>query len=255
MTNKEFTPVGREETQIGKIEELMATPERRVKRKGERAVVVRSSGEIEDDWIIENFDPETGAAIVSKRDERGKFLRKEIPREEFLAANFFRSEEMIGALNSERKKIAGRTIFSEKALKMQERDPRAIDDIKESFARGDIGPMREYFARQMKELEARFKDEDKAMQERRRELLAQIEELEKELVELEKQYAFSRVLKERQVIGAKMGSVKNVLNIARQEFELITQKLRLGHKELDDVRNFVSILDQEFERRRTKAAA
>lgn len=250
----ERTPVGREETQIGRIEELMATPERRVKRKGERAIVIRSSGAIEDDWVIENFDPETGAAVVSKRDERGKLLKKEIPREEFLATNFYRSEEMLGMIDSERRKIASRTIFSEKAFKRQERDLRVLDDIKESFARGDIGPMRKYFAEKMRELEARFRDEGRVLKERRRELLTQIEKLEKELAELERNYAFARSLSEQQKISAEIGVARNVLNPARLEFESITQKLELGHKELDDARSFVSILDQEIERRSKIAA-
>ena len=55
---RDLTPVGREESQIGRIEDLMATPERQVKKAGERAVVRRSSGDIEADWIIEKFDPE-----------------------------------------------------------------------------------------------------------------------------------------------------------------------------------------------------
>ncbi len=154
----ERTPVGPEETQIGRIEELMVTPERRVKRKGERAVVVRSSGAIEDDWIIEEFNPESGAAVVSKRNEDGRLLRKEIPREEFLAANFHRSEEMLGFIDSERQKIASRTIFGEKARETQERDLERLNNIKKFFAKGDILPMRDYFGKKCKNWNLDFEE-------------------------------------------------------------------------------------------------
>ncbi len=92
------------------------------------------------------------------------------------------------------------------------------------------------------------------MRERRKELLNQIEKLERELAELERDYALARNLEKRRATSAKMGLVSNILNPARKEFESITQKLRLGHKELDDVRGFVNILDQEIERKGRKAA-
>lgn len=250
----EHIPVGREETQIGNIEELMATPERRIKRRGETAVVVRSSGQIESDWIIEKFDPETGAAIVSKRDEKGKLLRKEISREEFLATNFPRSEEMVGAIDREKKRFLGMAVFNEKTRKRQEKDIEVMQDIKDAFAAGDIGPMRDYFVRQMKEMEKRFSQEDNLQHDEMRELTVETEDANKELVDLNKRFIFARSAEEKRRISDAMISVRNRLGPALKKREDIQQKLRLGHHELNEVMQFVSILDQEIERKEKKAA-
>ena len=56
--------------------------------KGQIVTVERSSGDIENDWILFGYDKKTGDAIVIKKEEEtGEILKKEIPRDELKDLN------------------------------------------------------------------------------------------------------------------------------------------------------------------------
>jgi hypothetical protein len=249
------TPVGPEGTQIGSIEELMAMPERRVKRQGERAVIVRSSGAIEADWIIEKFDPETGVATVSKRDERGHLLKKEIPREEFLATNFFKSEEMVGALNKEQKRInmmgfQGLRRGQETRVKEMAR----LEKIRESFRAGDLGPMRDFFAEPLARLEGEARAAEKAREDDRRRLIKEMRDQDQYLVKLEGRLAIEKDSSQRWLLGDEIARAKDWKTSLMLKFEELKNPLP-SSPEFDRLRWFVEILDQETETRRKRVGA
>jgi DNA repair exonuclease SbcCD ATPase subunit len=245
---RDLTPAGRDESRIGKIEDLIATPERRVKKSGENAVVVRSSGKIESDWIIEKFDPETGVASVSKRDKEGKLLMKEIPRKDFLAVNFPRSDEMFYTLERGREKGLGKAMSKE-----SEKDLQRIAEAKKAFAGGDIGPMRNYFAEQMRVLEKRYKEEDNLQRKDREKAVKAIGKIEKDLAKVERNRLESRG-SERDADDLTIIHLREDLQDAKTRFEDASRRLEGGHDDLNNLREFVAILDQEFDKRSARAA-
>lgn len=251
---RNLTPVGRNESQIGNIEELMATPERKVKRTGETAVVQRSSGEIETDWVIGNFDPETGAVTVSKADARGRVMTKGIPRDEYLKMNFPRSDEMFYALEDERKKISSKAAFSESSRKAIVKEQGEFLEVKNAFAEGDIETVRKHFAGRIKRLEKQYEGEDEVQKDARARALKEIEKIEKTLAKLERHRIDARGSK-RDADELALIHAKEDLAGARIRFEDANRRLGAGHLDLNRLREFVATLDQEMEKRGRQAAA
>ncbi|MBU1146651.1 hypothetical protein KKD80_03850 [Patescibacteria group bacterium] len=241
------TPVGRAESQIGKIEELMATPERRIKKQGENAIVIRSSGEIEGDWVIEGFNPETGDAIVSKKDKRGNLLKKTIPREEYLSLNFLGSDEMLSSIERDRQKNLDKDMSGRAKKELQ----RAVE-AKHAFARGDIAAVRRYFVEQARDLEKRYSEDDDTQRDIRKKVLKEIEKIEKDLVKTQRHRVDSRG-SERDADDLAVINLQQDLGDAKKRFEEANLRLGAGHADLDRLRGFVSILDQEIERRKKAA--
>lgn len=249
-----FTPVGHEESQIGRIEDLMATPERKVKRVGERAVVRRSSGEIEADWVIEKFDPETGAVTVGKADVRGRILTKEIPRDEYFKINFPKSDEMFFSLENERKKVSSRAAFNESSRKVIGKELEGLMEVKDAFTEGDVGTVRHHFVEQVKKFEKQYEGEDETQRRARERALKEMEKIEKTLAKLERYRLGSRG-SERDADDLAIINSKEDLQGAKTRFEDANRRLGAGHSDLDRLREFVVILDQEIEKRGERAAA
>lgn len=249
-----LTPVGREESQLGRIEDLMATPERKVKKIGERAIVARSSGAVEADWVIEKFDPETGAATVSKRDEKGRVLRKEIPREDFLAVNFPGSEEMFFALENERAKISSKAAFSESSRKAIDKEAQGVLETKRAFIEGDIETVRGHFIELAKKLEKRYEGEDEVQRDTRGKALKEMEKAEKTLAKLERHRLGSKG-SERDADDLAIIHAKEDLQGAKMRFEDASRRIGAGHRDLDKLREFVDTLDREIKKRGERAAA
>jgi len=249
-----LTPVGRDESQIGRIEDLMATPERKVKRVGEKAVVRRSSGEIEADWVIEKFDPETGAVTVGKADARGRVMTKEIPREEYFNMNFPRSDEMFYALEDERKKISSKAAFSESSRKAIDKELQGILEVKGAFAEGDTETVRSHFVELTKKLEKRYEGEDETQRDARERALKEMEKIEKLLAKLERHRLGSRG-SERDADDLAIINAKEDLQGAKMRFEDANRRLGAGHLDLNRLREFVSVLDHEIDKRGKRAAA
>lgn len=237
------TPVGREESQIGKMEDLMATPERKIKRQGEKAIIVRSSGEIEGDWVIEGFNPETGDAIVSKKDKRGNLLKKMIPREEYLNLNFPRSDEMFSNIEGDRQKnLSGRA----------RKELQYVVEAKHAFARGDVAAVRKYFIEQVRNLEKRYSEDDDTQRDIRKKVLREIEKIEKDLVKTQRHRMESRG-SERDADDLAIIGLQEDLRGAKKRFEEANPRLGAGHLDVDRLRGFIVILDQEIERRKKAA--
>lgn len=233
----------------------MATPERKVKRVGERAVVRRSSGgEIEADWVIEKFDPETGAVTVVKTDARGRAMRKELPREEYFNMNFQRSDEMFFAIDADRTRSMHNVISSKESRRAGVQEQEAIAEVKDALANGDIGTVRKYFAEQAKKLEKRYEGEDETQRGQRERALKEIEKVEKILAKLEKNRIGARG-SERDADDLAIIHSKEDLQGAKMRFEDANRRLGAGHPDLDRLRDFMVILDQEIEKRGERAAA
>lgn len=248
---RDSTPVGRNETKIGKIEDLMATPERKVKIIGERAVVVVPTEDgkrgVEADWIIKEFDTETGVVTVNKRDARGQLLEGKISREIFLMMNFPRSDEMFYALGRERQKSLD-NLNKDVSGKTAEKLRRIVDAIK-SFAGGDVGPMRGNFMEQIKTQKKRYDEEDDFQEKARKKALKDIEKIEKDLAKLER-HRLGSSGSGREADDLMIIESRRDWQEAKDRFDDANRRLGAGHADLDKLRGFVSTLDQEIERRK-----
>ncbi len=249
---KKLRPVrAGEEAQIGRIEDLIAAPERRGKMVGERAVVVVPMGEgkkgVETDWIIREFDTETGAVTLNKRDEKGNLLEGKISRETFLAMNFPRSDEMFFTLERERQKGLGKGMSEKSARELEH-----IAEAKKAFAEGDIALVRRFFSEQVKNLEKRDSEEDEVQRDARKKALKEMERTERDLVKLER-HRLGAKESEREADELMIIHSKQDLQDAKKRFEEANLRLGAGHADLDRLRGFISILDQEIERRKKAA--
>lgn len=245
---RDLTPAGKDETRIGKIEDLMATPERRGKMVGERAVVgVRdlASGKerIETDWVIDKFDTETGVVTVNKPDERGRLLEGKISRETFLAMNFPRSDEMFFELERMRQKNLDRKA---------EKELHRVVEVERAFARGDIATVRKYFSEQAKDLEKRYGEEDNGQKDARKKALKDMEKIEKDLAKIERHRIDARG-SERETDELSIIHSRQDLADAKKRFEEANLRLGAGHLDLNRLREFMAIIDQEIERRKKTA--
>lgn len=232
----------------------MATPERKVRRVGETAVVRRSSGEIETNWVIGKFNPETGAVTVSKADARGRVMTKEIPRDEYFKMNFPRSDEMFHALEDERKKISSKAAFSETSRRAITKEQEEFLEVKNAFAEGDLETVRDHFASQAKKLEKQYEGEDETQRDARKRALKEIETIEKLLARLER-HRIGAKGSEREADDLAKIHAQEDLQGAKIRFEDANRRLGAGHFDLNRLREFVSVLDQEMEKRGKRAAA
>jgi hypothetical protein len=243
-------PVGPDQSQIGRIEDLMATPTREVRKVGERAVAIDPWGKIEADWIIERFNPETGAATVSRADTRGRIIRREIPRDEYLNMNFPRSDEMFYTLEDERKKIPNEAVSSGSPRRVIEKEQEYLLGVINAFAKGDMKTVREHFISRAKKLKKRYK-EDEVQRER---ALEEMEKIEKLLVKLEQHRLYSRG-SDRDADELAIIHAKEDLRGAKMRFEDANRRLGAGHFDLERLLEFISTLDQEIEKRGRREAA
>ena len=191
---------------------------------------------------------------MSKRDEKGKFLRKEIPREDFLATNFPRSEEMFFAIDTERTKSILKAAFNEGSRRALVKEQEAIAEVKDAFANGDVATVRKHFSEQAKKLEKRYEDEDEEQRKTRERALKEIGKAEKTLAQLERHRLGSRG-SERDADDLAIIHTREDLQNAKNRFEDAGRRLGAGHSDLDKLREFVTILDREIEKRGKRAAA
>jgi hypothetical protein len=191
---------------------------------------------------------------VSKRDEKGKLLRKEIPREDFLAVNFSGSEEMFFALEDERKKISSKAAFNESSRTAIKKELQGLLEVKDAFAEGDAEVVRGHFAELAKKLEKQCEGEDEAQRNSRERALKEIEKIEKVLAKLER-HRLGTKGSERDADDLAIINSKEDLQGAKMRFEDANRRLGAGHPDLNRLREFVAILDQRMEKRGRRAAA
>lgn len=96
MAKQESFPVNDENSENSSNPQIFRNIERRKKghflfKIGESVSVRRSSGKIESDWYVQEYDGD--AVIVGKTDENGKYILKRILEDELQKLNKNREKE------------------------------------------------------------------------------------------------------------------------------------------------------------------
>lgn len=204
--------------------------------------VRRSSGEIEEDWKLALLPPGEKYAIVTKSTGEGKELTKRLDKEafeDFLRMNFpSRSEDMRVAIKAERKRLKMQAggVSREVDKERQEKIQALLDIEGEAFMGGDFEKLRDYFNGRAKSLEQRYQAEDAAQEQRIRELMEN----------------FLNIVKKPKDRYERFDMAPEAISIER-EMERILDGLRKGHDDLDELKEFVAILDRRIEEQKREA--
>lgn len=243
-----------------------------VKRIGDRAVVARTlkPGEkhsrVEADWTISRFDPETGSVIVTK-EESGKLISKEILREQFRATNFEQSEDMVDAINQDIRAERSKVLFGDQeVLKKREQDIDRLAGILDSFARGDMVPVREYFrgklfnaatqfpggekAKSLEDVSRLVKKDQETKLTRLEETKSKVFEAEQILINLRRAQIPENDAKAKRELSLRIQDATTELALKKIEFNRANEDLQRGYPDIAKFMRFIKILDRQVKKKR-----
>jgi hypothetical protein len=131
------------------------------KKRGDRAVVQRSDGEVETDWIIGRYtedDKGEGRVFVTRGKGKKVTRFKNIKEEEFWKNNFEGSEEIVDKLKGNIDHVRSFALTEYNREDVDQRTKEANDMLRD-FMNGDFRSTRDYYK---KELDERIKDKETA---------------------------------------------------------------------------------------------